>query len=162
MAGFNAKKYAEENPIQSQIAVGDYKVTCEQFEAKTSSTGFEMLTGKIRVIDSTSGAYINALQWENLVIGHPTDKTRKIANNKLAEIMLAAGVDEYDSIDDLNDKLEDVEFTMSIRVARSGRFYAMYRPVSFFNDAANVQSATSDIPDLPPAPPLDYDDDVPY
>lgn len=162
--GFNAKKFAEENPIQSQLPTGHYKVEVESIEEKTSSTGYGMYTLKIRVLESLRGGYVNALQWENLVVGHDSEQTQKYAFAKLTEIMLAAGVDEFKEASDLQESLKNVPIAMTIAQAKSGRYYALYRPLQFYVAASQAVGNIPPANDIPPMPPIDinYEDDIPY
>lgn len=166
---FNAKKFAEENPIQSQLPLGHYKVEVESAEEKTSSTGYGMYTLKIRILESLRGGYANALQWENLVVGHDSEQTQKYAYAKLTEIMLAAGVDEFIDASDLQQSLKNIPITMTIAQAKSGRYYAMYRPLQFYIAASQAVGNTppvDDAPTIPAMPPMpdidDYIDDIPF
>lgn len=161
---FNARQYREENPLERSLPEGWYKVKCETSELKKSSTGFDMVTLSIRIADSLSGHFINALQWENLVIGHPNETTRKFANEKLAEIMLASGVDEITVWGDIAHHGAD----FAMRVAKSektGRVYSVYRDISAWDAAVNkhYNVKPEEKPDVAPAPPIEhYIDDIPY
>lgn len=166
MAVFNAAQHRAENPDDRTFPKGWYRVKCEMSESKPSSSGYQMVTLKIRIVDSISGHFINAIQWENLTIGHPSPKVSKIAQGKLTEIMLAAGVPELDVWGELGEKGTD--FAMSIGISsQTGRSYAIYRPLSAYLEVAAKHQPTqqfeSQTPVIPPAPPIDdYLDDVPY
>lgn len=169
---FNAKKYREENPEQRTLPVGWYKVKAETSELKQSSAGANMVTISIRILDSLSGHFINALQWENLTIGHESEQVRKFANDKLAEIMLASGVDEIEVWSDI--AFEGKEFAMSIgKSAKTGRVYAVYRPLAMWDAmvtkhyGAAPAPATNGLIDEPyvpvhvdTQPQIDFEDDI--
>ena len=169
MAVFNAKEYRDQNPEQRTLPTGWYKVKVETSQLKQSSAGDDMVTMSIRILDSLSGHFINALQWENLVIGHPNDQTRRIANDKLAEICLASGVDEIRVWGDIAE--EGKEFAMSIgKSEKTGRIYAVYRSIDAWEAKLAKQGKAQpapmfngQAPVLAPAPPLDdYIDDIPF
>jgi hypothetical protein len=166
---FNAKEYRKDNPEERDLPVGWYKVFCEMSELKKSSMGHDMVVLKIRIVDSISGHFINALQWENLVIGHPSELTRKYANDKLAEIMLACCIETINVWGDLSNS---PEFAMSIgKSAKTGNVYAVYRPLSAYLAVQAKQGIQPAPLGLAPAyqeltpPRVDdhfFDDDLPY
>lgn len=166
---FNAKQYREQNPEEKSLPTGWYRVKCESSELKKTAVGqFDMITLKIRIVDSISGHFINALQWENLTIGHANEQTRKFANDKLAEIMLACGVDEIEVWSDIG--ANGGEFAMSIgKSQQTGRIYAVYRPLAAYlavqakSPAKPAPFVNGEAPVMPPAPPMeDYLDDIPF
>lgn len=169
MAQFDAKAYRAQNPEEKSLPTGWYRVKCESSELKKTQVGqYDMVTLKIRIVDSISGLFINAIQWENLTIGHSLEQTRKFANDKLAEIMLACGVDVVEVWGDIAEF--GTEFAMSVgRSQQTGRVYAIYRPLSaYLAVAAKAEPrpapfTNGEAPVMPPAPPLeDYSNDIPY
>ncbi len=171
---FNAKQYREQNPEQRSLPVGWYKVKAESSEMKQSSAGANMVTISIRIKDSLSGHFVNALQWENLTIGHESEQVRKIANDKLAEIMLASGVDEIEVWSDI--AANGGEFAMSVgKSTKTGRVYAVYRPLSVWDAMATKHygqipaPATNGLIDeayvpvqVDTLPQINFDDDIPF
>jgi hypothetical protein len=125
---FNAKKYREENPsLSSELPIGRYLVEAESAELKTSSSGYDMVTWKLRIKDSESGAFVNAIQWENLTIGHDSPKVQEIANEKLTEILLALDVIDDVDLKKLTPMVAGKTCVMTIKQAKaSGRLYAVY------------------------------------
>lgn len=180
---FNARQHRESNPImgQGELPVGHYLVLVEEIYDKTSSTGFKMLTFKIRILDSISGSHINALQWENLVIGHDSEMTRRIALDKLADICLAHGIESFVDVADLARQIGNQKVTMTVGRSRMGKTYTVFRPARFFFDRkdglsglqvakraqaipAAVQPQVAGQPVPNPAEPLiDFDDEeIPF
>lgn len=169
---FNAKQYREQNPVERALPVGWYKVKVETSSKTMSSTGYEMVKMSLRIVDSISGYFINALQWENLVFGHESEITRKYANDKLAEIMLAAGVEVAKEWEDI--ALHGGEFAMSIgKSAKTGRVYAVYRPLAVWEAMVAKHNGVVPAPSVnglitePYTPPaayteINFDDDIPF
>lgn len=180
---FNARQHRESNPImgQGELPVGHYLALVEEIYDKTSSTGFKMLTFKVRILDSVSGSHINALQWENLVIGHESEMTRRIALDKLADICLAHGIESFVDVADLARQIGNQKVAMTVGRSRMGKTYTVFRPARFFFDrkdgltglqvakraqaipaAVPPQVAGQPVPPSPAEPLIDFDDELPF
>lgn len=136
---FNAKQHRVSNPIQTsaELPVGHYQAHVEEVMEKTSSTGFKMITLKLRITNSMTGSFINALHWENLCIGHDSEQVRLIAMDKLAEICEAHGIEAFENVGDLARQIGKKEVSLTINKSRAGRIYAVYRKDSYFRDRLN-------------------------
>jgi hypothetical protein len=171
---FNAKKHREQSalPNTDGLPVGHYLGLVEEIYDKKSSSGYDMLTFKVRVVDSISGSFINALQWENLCHGHESEMVKQIAADKLAEICLAHGVEEFVDTADLAKQIGFKRVSITINKSRTGKTYAVYRPEKYFFDRRDGVSplrtaAKAKATELPPQPelmepPIDFDDDIPF
>jgi hypothetical protein len=125
---FDANAFQKDNPTDKTFPVGWYLVNIETSEQKPTTKGFDMVTLKVRLKDSTNGHFINAINWENLTIGHGSPTVAKIAKEKLSEIMLACNQPQINVWGELSNS---ADFAMEVRKSQqSGKTYAVYKPLA--------------------------------
>lgn len=161
--GFSAAQVMQDTNYMDGLPKGRYTLRVETAQQKKSSTGFDMVSLKIRSLGNEDGRYINAVHWENLTIGHVSQTVADYAKRKLAEIMMAAGVDNLpenpDGTLDLS-PLIDKEVTGVACQSTSGNRYVIYI-VPSDKAPAMVGGLNPDPRPLPP-PDIDFDDDIPF
>lgn len=128
-SGFNAEKYAAQNPANNSfepLPAGNYLLEVEESELRKSKAGNDMLHLCFAVAD---GQHVGRKIFSNLNIGHPSQKVRDIALQSLASLCKAAGIAEIQNDTDLIGKR--VIGRVKVRPAQNG--YEASNDVSMFS-----------------------------
>ena len=158
--GFSAAQAIQDTAHMDGLPKGRYVLEIEAAETRVSSTGFKMISMKIRSHGNESGAFKNALHWENLTIGHNSQVVADYAKRKLAEIMIAAGIE---TLEDLPNGDLDLLPLVGKKVtgiacqSKTGNRYVIYAP-----PAEQAPPMTGGFQNIPSPPDGDYDDDIPF
>lgn len=163
--GFSAAQAMQDTAYMDGLPKGRYQLRIEEAKMRVSSTGFDMVSMKIRSLGNEYGSYKNAIHWENLTIGHNSQTVADYAKRKLAEIMMAAGITDLNETADGKLDLSPLENKEVAGVAcqsKSGNRYVIYMLPTENAPAMTSSLPPHQAPTILPPPDGDYDDDIPF
>jgi hypothetical protein len=123
MATLNFKASAVEITDRSYdpLPEGDYEMMVVKSASKATRAGNgHYLELEMQVI---SGNYSGRRHWERLNLDNPSEKTVKIAQEQLAKLCMALGLDDVSDSEELHDRPFIAEIGIDSKDAKSNRIY---------------------------------------